>query len=210
MEEKVLTMTKLRIVLAAIILLSVAVLEAQRPNIPPRKPGMTDEEYGKEIQKAFEQARQQKREKDSEHIRLMFREAWKRELRISEQQWKSIFEPRINKVQELGSQALLHTSVSGVNDNGDDSQWERPSREGGPMSGKTCEQMPEGYRIIEEFIDLLEDENSKDEDIRQKMAALQKIREEARKELAEVGKELAALSLTPRQETVFLIMGYID
>jgi hypothetical protein len=78
------------------------------------------------------------------------------------------------------------------------------------MSGKTRDQMPESYRIVEELIDVLEDEKSTDEQIRQKMNALEKVRDNARKELAQIGRELAALPLTPRQEAIFLIMGYID
>lgn len=207
-------MTKQRIVLAAIMCFSVAVLQAQRPNLPQRKPGMTDDEYGTEVEKAFEQARQQKREKDRQRINLMTREAWKRELRISEMQWRSTIEPKVEKVYMLGRMVSLRAygpNIRQATSLGAESfHWERPSRDAGPMSGITREQMPEGYRIIEELIDLLEDENSKDAQIRQKMDALQQVREDARKELAEVGRELAALPLTPRQEAIFLIMGYID
>lgn len=78
------------------------------------------------------------------------------------------------------------------------------------MSGKTPDQMPEVYRIVEELIDLLEDESSKDEEIRKRIDALQQVRESARKELDAVGRELAPLLTTPRQEAIFLIMGYID
>lgn len=200
-------MTKQRIMTVAIAFLSVAVLEGQRLIPPPRRPGMTDDEYSKEIEKAFEQARQKKREMDGERINFMVKEAWKRELRISEQLWRAIFEPRINQFQELGRLASLGPSGS-IDDSGR-YQWNRPSRDGGPMSGKTRDQMPDYYRIMEELIDLLEDENSKNEQIRQKMDALQQVRENARKELAGVGKQLAALPLTPRQEAVFLVMGYI-
>jgi len=70
--------------------------------------------------------------------------------------------------------------------------------------------MPEEYRIIEELIDVLEDENSKDDNIRMKIDELQQVREKARKELAKVGQELAPLITMPRQEAIFLIMGYID
>ena len=42
-----------------------------------------------------------------------------------------------------------------------------------------------------------------------KAIELQQVRENARKELPKVGRELAPL-LTTRQEAIFLIMGYID
>jgi uncharacterized coiled-coil DUF342 family protein len=78
------------------------------------------------------------------------------------------------------------------------------------MRGKTRDQMPEAYRVADELIDLLEDANSTDEQIRQKIDALQQARENARKALPKAKQELAAVLTTPRQEAVFLIKGYID
>ena len=43
-----------------------------------------------------------------------------------------------------------------------------------------------------------------------KAIELQQVRENARKELPKVGRELAPLLTTTRQEAIFLIMGYID
>ncbi len=70
--------------------------------------------------------------------------------------------------------------------------------------------MTEGERIVEELTDLLEDKNSKEEEIRQKIDALQRARAKARKELPKAKQELRKVLTTPRQEAVFLIMGYID
>ena len=70
--------------------------------------------------------------------------------------------------------------------------------------------MPEGYRIVEELIDLVQDKTSNDEEIRKKIDALQQARAEAKKEFAQTKPELAAMLKTSRQEAVFLIMGYID
>jgi len=70
--------------------------------------------------------------------------------------------------------------------------------------------MIEGEKLADELIDLLEDENSKEEEIKKKIDELQQVREKARKELAKVGQELAPLITTPRQEAIFLIMGHID
>jgi len=70
--------------------------------------------------------------------------------------------------------------------------------------------MSQGERLADELVDLLRDENSKDEEIRTKIEALQRVRENARKELAEVKRELAAIPMTPRQEAIFLVMGCID
>jgi uncharacterized coiled-coil DUF342 family protein len=70
--------------------------------------------------------------------------------------------------------------------------------------------MIESAKIADELIDLLENKNSKDDDIRKKIDELQQAREKARKELHQVGKEIAPLLTTPRQEAIFLIMGHID
>ena len=70
--------------------------------------------------------------------------------------------------------------------------------------------MTEGERIAEELIDLLEDENSKEEEIRQKIDALQRAREKARRAKPKAQQELRKVLTTPRQEAVFLLMGYID
>ena len=70
--------------------------------------------------------------------------------------------------------------------------------------------MTEGERIVEELTDLLEDKNSKEEEIRQKIDALQRARAKARKALPKAKQELAAVLTTPRQEAVFLLMGGID
>lgn len=93
------------------------------------------------------------------------------------------------------------------------SRFRRPSRRMDrwpPAPDKTLDELTEGERIVEELIDLLEDENSKDEEIRKKRDALQQFRENARRELVKARRELAAVLTSPRQEAVFLIMGSID
>jgi membrane-bound ClpP family serine protease len=77
------------------------------------------------------------------------------------------------------------------------------------VKAKAPDELTEGEKIAEEFIDLLENENAKEE-IRRKIDALQRAREKARKQLPEARKELAAVLTSPRQEAVFLLMGYID
>jgi len=175
---------------------------------PPRlRDGMTAEQIKEEVEQWHADLEKQKRKKVREHINLMVRDAWKRLLRVNEQQWK-IIEPKIDKVYVLGRKTILKASGS-KNDAGI-FHWNRPSRYRSPVSGKIRDQMPEEYRIIEELIDVLEDENSKDDNIRMKIDELQQVREKARKELAKVGQELAPLITMPRQEAIFLIMGYID
>jgi len=174
---------------------------------------MTNEEFKKEMEKWVFQCNQQRLKRAKEHINLMARQAWKRLLGVNERQWKLI-EPKEGKIVDLFIQAHVGAG-SGIRRNRNDNEqyfhWNRPSESSQhPMKGKARDQMPEGYRIVEELIDLLEDENAKDEEIRLKIDALQRAREKAKKELPKAKQELAAVLTSPRQEAVLLLLGYID
>ncbi|MCP4256921.1 MAG: hypothetical protein GY774_05250 [Planctomycetes bacterium] len=84
-------------------------------------------------------------------------------------------------------------------------RWSRPSQ------NKGFENLNEGEKICEELFRLLEDKNSELEEIRQKMEALQKFRQEAKakKELAIVQQELRQL-VTPHQEAALVMMQILD
>jgi len=82
-------------------------------------------------------------------------------------------------------------------------RWSRPSQNRG------FENLNEGEKICEELFRLLEDKNSELEQIRQKMEALQKFRQETKKELAIAQKELRQL-VTPRQEAALVMMQLLD
>jgi hypothetical protein len=81
--------------------------------------------------------------------------------------------------------------------------WVRPSRH------KGFENLNEGEKICEELFRLLEDKNSELEEIRQKMEALRKFRQEAKKELAIAQQELREL-VTPHQEAALVMMQLLD
>ncbi|MFB0552027.1 MAG: hypothetical protein ACETWQ_01830 [Phycisphaerae bacterium] len=82
-------------------------------------------------------------------------------------------------------------------------EWVRPSRH------KGFENLNEGEKICEELFRLLEDKNSELEQIRQKMEALRKFRQEAKKELAIAQQELRQL-VTPHQEAALVMMQLLD
>jgi hypothetical protein len=81
--------------------------------------------------------------------------------------------------------------------------WVRPSQH------KGLENLNEGEKICEELFELLEDDNSELEKIKQKMEALRKFRQKAKKELAITQKELREL-VTQRQEATLIMMGLLD
>jgi len=82
-------------------------------------------------------------------------------------------------------------------------QWLRPSQHRG------FENLNEGEKLCEELFRLLEDNNSELEEIRQKMEALRKFRQEAKKELAIAQQELRQL-VTPHQEAALVMMQLLD
>ena len=186
-------------------------MAAQTPSftprrLPPRKTGMTDEEYRKEIEKVVEKRMDQDRKIRQERIKAMFPQAWKRLLRISDRQWK-IIEPKVNNIQVIGKKMqACAAGWGGI----EDFHWYKHS-EGAPLTrAKAPHEMKEGERLADELVDLLEDEKSKDEQIRKKIDELQQVRENARKEFPKAKQDLHEVLMTPRQEAIFLIMGYID
>lgn len=82
-------------------------------------------------------------------------------------------------------------------------QWLRPSERKG--SGE----LTEGEKICEELLELLEDKDANEQDIRQKMEALRKFRQEAKKELAIARQELREV-VTFRQEATLVMMRLLD
>jgi len=82
-------------------------------------------------------------------------------------------------------------------------RWLRPSQ------NKGFENLNEGEKICEELFRLLEGKNSELEQIRQKMEALRKFRQEAKKELAIAQQELRQL-VTPHQEAALVMMQLLD
>jgi len=78
-------------------------------------------------------------------------------------------------------------------------RWYKPSERKAPS------ELTEGERICEELLKLIEDKNSKPEEIGQKMEALRKIRQEAEKQLAQARQELREV-LTFHQEAALIMM----
>ncbi len=206
-------MAKKIIILVLVVCFSITVLAAPTPSgmplkLPLRKRGMSAEEHRKEVEKAIEQHKQQEADRSKEYMDLMVRQAWKRLLRVTDQQFKLIEQKR-EKAHDLYIQKRVGAAGCGGNDE-QSFHWNRWSKGTGGVRAKAPDEMTEGKKIADELIDLLENENSKEKEIRLKIDALQRAREKAKKELPKAKQELAAVLTTPRQEAVFLIMGYID
>ena len=160
------------------------------------------------------------------------KELMKQILRTTEKQWKAI-EAKVNKVRELRNLANISIKVkyygggygygSGMIGNREGTVWKRYSAGGNishsqtysfyrwsrPSKHRGFENLNEGEKICEELFRLLEDNNSESEQIRQKMEALRKFRQEAKKELAIAQKELRQL-VTTNQEAALVMMQILD
>lgn len=220
MQSKVFNMATQRIIVAGVVCFAMAVLTGQTlswasasnpkpmPMFPPAQSlqGLTDEEKAKAIDKWRADRERQQKQMRREHVNRMETEAWKRLLRVNQQGW-ALIEPKIDRVYVVTWPLQAHKFPS--RDDAGRLRWKKFSLDES-ASAAMAPQIAECCRVIDELIDLLEDKNSKDEQIREKMNALQQVRDNARKGLDQVGRELAVVPMAPRQEAIFLIMGYID
>ena len=105
-----------------------------------------------------------------------------------------------------GSSSRRTTSESKSEGSSDSAQfasgWSRPSERKPPV------EMNEGEWACEELLDLLEDKNSKPEEIEQKMENLRNIRRKANEELIKARQELCDV-LTYRQEAALIMMWWL-
>jgi len=161
-------MTKKKIILVSAVCFSITVFTVQTlsqvTTRPPRlrdMKGMTREEAKKAMEEWQFQRRQQERKKSEERMRLMWREALKRLLRATEQQWRLI-QPKYEA--ELAPDREARVCARGGGGSNEQSfHWMRRSEISGAGRAKTLDEMTEGEKIVEELIDLLENENARQE-----------------------------------------------
>jgi len=79
----------------------------------------------------------------------------------------------------------------------------------GPLWRLADRELTEGEKSCERLEDLLDDKNSKDEQIEKEVAVLRQAREDAVKELAKARQELREV-LTPRQQASLVLTGLLD
>ncbi len=82
-------------------------------------------------------------------------------------------------------------------------QWQRPSL------GKGPDKLTEGDKACEQLLDVIELKNPDAAQVRQRMEALRRTREQRRTELRDTQQQLRAL-VTPEQEAKLVLMGYLD
>jgi hypothetical protein len=82
-------------------------------------------------------------------------------------------------------------------------QWRRPS------VNKEPDKLTEGNKACEQLLDALEMTDPDAVQVRQRLEALRKIREQRRTELRETQRQLREL-VTPEQQPKLVLMGYLD
>lgn len=73
---------------------------------------------------------------------------------------------------------------------------------------KKTDELIEGQKICEELLNILEDKNASEDDIRQKVEALRKVRQKGKEELTKAQQELRK-AVTFRQEAALVKMGLL-
>jgi hypothetical protein len=173
-----------------------------------RLSGLTDDEKAEVHRKKFEDRLLKERIARDEYLTEMRRQAMKNELRVSEAQWR-IIEPKYERQYQLMKDTHARSSSGNSKDLGH--HWIKPTENKmGRALPLTFAELTEAYRNVDKLVDLLRREDTTDEELRKQIDALQQAREKARKERPKAKQELAATLTTPRQEAVFLLLGYID
>jgi hypothetical protein len=167
---------------------------------------LTGEQKARAINEYIDYFFEQRQRENEERRRVIKKETWMRLLRINEKQWQML-DPKIDIIGSLSRERWGGARGCGLGFDGS-FHWNKYSdlRVKAPAPDLVIERR----KVADEFVGLLEDEDSKDEEIIKKIEQLHQARERARKELDQVKKEIASLSMTARQEAILLVTGCID
>ncbi|MDT8300492.1 MAG: hypothetical protein RQ760_03345 [Sedimentisphaerales bacterium] len=143
----------------------------------------------------------------------------KQALLATERQWK-VIKPRFDKVEYLSKQARVSITPAsfrrsrGSGGLNNQQTAPKPKVEEGWKWSKSWEkkapgELTKGERTCEELLLFLEDKDSNQEEIEQKVEALREIRKEASEQLAKAQQELREV-LTFRQEATLVLMRYLN
>jgi alpha-galactosidase/6-phospho-beta-glucosidase family protein len=136
-------------------------------------------------------------------------------LKATDQQWQVIL-PRWRKVQELRQQARISAGINDavwiteIRTRGSNTQethrfedwsWKKP------WEGKS--ELTKQEKTCQELLDVLENKNITEDELRLKIDALRQAKQEAAKQLAQARQELCEV-LTFRQQAILVMMGILD
>lgn len=206
--------------------------QGMRPGGLPARPNfermhrMSPEEKVRYFRRMAEEQRKKLEEQEAE--------AMKQALGVDEPQWK-VIEPKLKKVRACRDQAFVGIGLPFQSSFTTGSIAPAPGQTGGQSFGGGFaggfqfqggggqgmvvsssspwgdfdRQPTEGERICEELQLLLQVPDARPDDIRQKLDALRKAREKAKKQLVKAQQELRKV-LTFRQQARLVLMGLLD
>ena len=161
----------------------------------------------------FQRIQERLKRAEPENIRREV-EAWSRLLKVTKEQWKR-FAPVYDKMniilreKDRGACGWGGGVSVGTWQSTSEFEWAKYSKTTLEVA-PTLDEMTEGQKVSEELIDLLADDSTSDQVIREKIDALQLARAKARQEYPQVKQALHSILTTRRQEAVFLLFGLID
>jgi len=145
-------------------------------------------------------------------------ESMRQVLRATQRQWR-IIKPRLDKVQHLIKETRVciypgyYRRSRGLGGRSNNQQSPAKVEEGWKWNKawekKAPTELTEGEKICDELLKVLEDKDSKQEEIDQRIEALRQVRKEAGIELARAQQELREV-LTFRQKATLTLMRYLD
>ena len=196
-----------------------------------RQRNMTAEERSKEMLRQS-QLRQEQMQKAMEQAHD---EAYRQLIGANKRQWQ-VIKPKIDKVRDVSllTRASIMLDYFKIDPNSNSKtgsqngykygwKWIRPSEReksdesenkfssvgiSTTLDSKKLNESTEGEKICEELLNLLEDKNSKEEDIRQKIEALLKVRQKGQEEVNKAKQELREV-VTFRQEAALVWLGLV-
>ena len=138
---------------------------------------------------------------DPEQMRQRMLERFKEALGATDEEWK-VLAPRIQKVQTLSSQLRGRGGMGGM------FVGRTPRRET-PERPEPTREPTAVEKALQELQAVLDNEEARPMEIKQKLTALRQAREKVKQELAKAQQELRGL-LTARQEAQLVLMGLLD
>jgi hypothetical protein len=133
----------------------------------------------------------------------------KQKLRARDSQWRLI-EPRLEKVFALRGESRLRVNMTKIDNKRGSFEWFGYGEPDKALADIWFCRLTEGKKIVNELVELMNDPNAPDAQIRQKTAALQRARDNARRQLRQARQELRKVLNGPRQEAVLMIWRILD
>jgi len=137
---------------------------------------------------------------DPERMRQMMMERVKQTMGATDEEWTAL-QPRIEKVLSLQRQARGGFGMGRM--------FGRGGRAGAPEAPAAGAELSETEKASQALQAVVDNKDSKPQEITQALTAYREAREKAKQELSKAQEELRGV-LTPRQEAQLVLLGLLD